>query len=53
MPGQGTSRNVFKRLGENNLDVVLQGENLLLFQVPDVNKAASESLHDRVLAAKL
>ncbi|WP_433974178.1 FkbM family methyltransferase [Tunturiibacter lichenicola] len=58
MPGQGTSRNVFKRLGENNLDVILQGENLLLFQIPDAqvpnaNKTASEPLHDHVLAAKL
>jgi FkbM family methyltransferase len=57
MPGQGTSRNVFKRLGENNLDVILQGENLLLFQVQDeqvqdANKTASESLQDRVLATK-
>lgn len=33
MPGQGTSKNLFKRLGENNFDVVIRGENLLLFQV--------------------
>lgn len=33
LPGQGTSKNLFKRLGENNFDVVIRGENLLLFQV--------------------
>jgi FkbM family methyltransferase len=33
LPGQGTSRNLFKRLGENNFDVVIRGENLLLFQL--------------------
>jgi len=32
LPGQGTSKNFFKRLGESNFDVVLHGENLLLFQ---------------------
>jgi FkbM family methyltransferase len=52
MPGQGTSRNFFKRLAENNFDVVLQGENLLLFQVPDSNKSVGQSLHDHHLVAK-
>jgi len=52
MPGQGTSRNFFKRLAENNFDVVLQGENLLLFQVPNSNQAASQSLSDHVLIAR-
>ena len=33
LPGQGTSKNLFKRLSENNFDVVIRGENLLLFQV--------------------
>jgi FkbM family methyltransferase len=33
LPGQGTSKNFFKRLGENDFDVVIRGENLLLFQV--------------------
>jgi hypothetical protein len=31
-PWKGTSRNFFKRLGERNFDVVIRGENLLLFQ---------------------
>jgi FkbM family methyltransferase len=35
MPGQGTSKNFFKHIAENNFDVVLNGENLLLFRVPD------------------
>jgi FkbM family methyltransferase len=52
MPGQGTSRNFFKRLAENSFDVVLQGENLLLFQVPDSNKSVGQSLHDHDLVAK-
>jgi len=52
MPGQGTSRNFFKRLAENSFDVVLQGENLLLFQVPDSNKSVGESLHDHDLVTK-
>ena len=34
LPGQGTSKNFFKRISEHNLDVVLQGENLLLFKSP-------------------
>jgi FkbM family methyltransferase len=33
LPGQGTSKNLFKRLGESSFDVVIRGENLLLFQV--------------------
>jgi FkbM family methyltransferase len=52
MPGQGTSRSFFKRLAENNFDVVLRGENLLLFQVPDHATAAAESLTEQVLVAK-
>jgi FkbM family methyltransferase len=52
MPGQGTSRNFFKRLAENSFDVVLQGENLLLFQVLDSNKSVGQSLHDHDLVAK-
>jgi FkbM family methyltransferase len=32
MPGQGTSRNLLRRLGEHEFDVVLRGENLILFQ---------------------
>lgn len=31
MPGLGTSRSFFKWLAQNDFDVVLQGENLLLF----------------------
>jgi FkbM family methyltransferase len=34
LPGQGTSRNLFRRIAENDFDVILRGENLLLFQVP-------------------
>ena len=52
MPGQGTSRNFFRRLSENSLDVILQGENLLLFQVQDTNKTADQSLHEHDLIAK-
>ena len=33
LPGQGTSRSFFKRLSERSFDVVLRGENLLLFRV--------------------
>lgn len=33
LPGQGTSTNFFRRLGEQSFDVVLQGENLLVFRV--------------------
>lgn len=33
LPGQGTSKNFFRTLGENNFDVVIRGENLLLFQI--------------------
>lgn len=33
LPGQGTSRSFFKRLSEHSFDVVLRGENLLLFRV--------------------
>lgn len=33
LPGQGTSTNFFKRISDYPFDVVLQGENLLLFQV--------------------
>lgn len=32
MPWQGTSKNLFRRLAENNFDAGLKGENLLLFQ---------------------
>ena len=32
LPWQGTSRNFFKRIAEHNFDVVVRGENLLLFQ---------------------
>jgi FkbM family methyltransferase len=32
LPWQGTSRNLFRKLAENNFDAVLRGENLLLFQ---------------------
>lgn len=35
MPGQGTSRNFFRRLGETSFEVVLSGENLLLFRAAD------------------
>jgi len=52
MPGQGTSRNFFKRLAENNFDVVLRGENLLLFQVPDQAATAAQPLSEQVLVAK-
>ena len=52
MPGQGTSRNFFKRLAENNFDVVLRGENLLLFQVPDQPITAVQPRSEQVLVAK-
>lgn len=32
MPWKGTSRNFFKRLAESEFDVVIRGENLLLFR---------------------
>ena len=32
LPGEGTSKNLFKRLAEHSFDVVLRGENLLLFK---------------------
>jgi FkbM family methyltransferase len=32
LPWQGTSRSLFRKLGENNFDVVIKGENLLLFK---------------------
>ncbi|HWB32279.1 MAG TPA: FkbM family methyltransferase [Acidobacteriaceae bacterium] len=32
LPGKQTSRNLFRRLGENTFDVIIRGENLLLFQ---------------------
>jgi FkbM family methyltransferase len=52
MPGQGTSKNFFKRLAENNFDVVLRGENLLLFQVPDQAAKAAQPLSEQILVAK-
>jgi hypothetical protein len=42
MPGQGTSRNFFKRVAENKFDVVLRGENLLLFKAPDLNETTGQ-----------
>ncbi len=41
LPGQGTSKNLFKRLGEQDFDVVLRGENLLLFKVPTIENDSS------------
>jgi FkbM family methyltransferase len=35
LPGKGTSTNLFRRLGEQPFDVVLQGENLLVFRSPE------------------
>jgi FkbM family methyltransferase len=32
LPWQGTSRNLFKKLAENNFDAVFRGENLFLFR---------------------
>jgi FkbM family methyltransferase len=52
MPGQGTSRNFFRRLAENSFDVILQGENLLLFQVPDAAKTTINPHQERVLVAE-
>jgi FkbM family methyltransferase len=52
MPAQGTSRNFFKRLGENNFDVVLRGENLLLFQVPGQGTTTTRLLREEVLVSK-
>jgi FkbM family methyltransferase len=52
LPGQGTSRNFFKRVAENNFDVVLRGENLLLFQVPDLNKTSEQSFPARMLVTE-
>jgi FkbM family methyltransferase len=53
LPGQGTSRNFFKRLGENEFDVVLRGENLLLFRAADSKKRSGLSYDNEMLAAKL
>lgn len=33
LPGQGTSRSFFRKLGAHAFDVILRGENLLLFRV--------------------
>ena len=44
LPGEGTSKNLFKRIGENDVDVILQGENLLLFKNVVRNAAVNESL---------
>ncbi len=34
LPGQGTSRNLFRALGQYPYDVVLSGENMILFRLP-------------------
>lgn len=41
LPGQGTSRNFFRRIGAYPFDVILQGENLLVFSVAGRNEEAS------------
>jgi len=51
MPGQGTSRNFFRRLAETSFEVVLRGENLLLFRAPDRPAALEQSPDTRVPAA--
>ncbi len=52
MPGQGTSRNFFKRLAEHSFDVILRGENLLLFRVPDAEATRSRPLDTQVMATR-
>ena len=37
MPGQGTSRNLLARVAEDHFDVLLRGENLLLFRTPSAD----------------
>jgi FkbM family methyltransferase len=49
LPGQGTSTNLFRRLGEQPFDVVLQGENLLVFRAPE---QAGTRLDGQVAAAE-
>lgn len=50
LPGQGTSNNLFRRIGEQGFDVVLQGENLLLFRM---NSKAASVTPARETAAEL
>jgi len=45
MPGLGTSRNFLRRIAENKFDVVLHGENLIAFRIPEPLEATQESLH--------
>jgi hypothetical protein len=52
LPGQGTSKNFLRRIVEHNFDVVLQGENLILFQVPDGNQTNDRSLHTHADASE-
>jgi FkbM family methyltransferase len=50
MPGQRTSKNFFKRLSEHDFDVVLQGENLLLFKIPPPTDADGSLPHNSAVA---
>jgi len=43
MPGQGTSRNLLARVAENHFDVLLRGENLILFQTAGTDLRRSVS----------
>jgi FkbM family methyltransferase len=52
LPGQGTSRNLFRRIGEQGFDVVLQGENLLLFRT-QAAPARAEAPRDPAASALL
>ena len=52
MPGKGTSRNFFKRLSENDFDVVLQGENLLLFKILPPAATGSFPIPSQMVAAE-
>lgn len=50
LPGQGTSTNFFKRISEYPFDVILQGENLLVFKAPGKN-AGTEASPDQITTA--
>jgi FkbM family methyltransferase len=52
LPGEGTSRSFFQRLGENQFDVILRGENLILFRVPDKSKLPDQSIHAQMATAE-
>ena len=52
LPGQGTSTNFFKRIAEQPFDVVLQGENLLVFRAAErVGEPHSKPVHSEQVSA--